>query len=100
MTEWNPAFKIVDQPRPDGDLLKYAAENFNGEIKQKLADDHGTFGFITDRGILVAKKYIYGYIVSAHKFAVYSAMNNEIPLIMYITLFFLDKHRYFCIIIK
>ena len=84
MTEWNPNLGTVDQPRPDGEILSKAVDKFIGTIQQKLADEHGTFGYITDRGILVAKKYIYGNIVSAHKFAVYSAMNNELPLIMFI----------------
>lgn len=53
-------------------------------IEHKLSDKHGVFGYLTNRGIVVAKSYIYGYILSCHTRALYSALNFRKPLIMYI----------------
>lgn len=82
--EWKPEFKPAEQPKPSGDLLEYAKNNFKLDAVEPLVDQHGTFGWICKEAVLVAKSYIYGNIVSAHKRAVYAAFNLKYPLVMYI----------------
>lgn len=55
------------------------------QIEEFLTDDVGIFGFITNKGIFVGKKYVYGNLVSCHKRAVVSAYNLKKDLIMYIS---------------
>ena len=60
-------------------------------ISGRLSDKDGTFAILTDREVLTAKEYVYGNIVSAHKRAVYSALNQNIPLVMWID----DAERFY-----
>lgn len=82
---WKP--KISKFPHKYGNkTLLWKAFTLAQPLKfiEKLEDDKGTFAINTDRCVLVAKKYVYGYIVSAHKRAVISAFNQKKKLLMYI----------------
>ena len=57
---------------------------FGQSVKDVLRDDLGIFALVTDSGVFVARQYIWGNIVSAHKRAVVSAFNQKKPLIMFI----------------
>ena len=90
--------KIEDKefiPSPSGKLLTIAVgkviKDFNAVVEGELIDEHGTFAIITNKWVLVAKSYIYGNIVSCHKRAVYSALNQNKKLLMYI----LDVNRFY-----
>jgi hypothetical protein len=61
------------------------------KIIDRLADSKGVFAFNLTNCVLVAKDYIYGNMVSAHKRAIVSAYNQEKPLIMFIGQ---DNHFY------
>jgi len=69
-----------------GNLLNIAVNRIKGHeiVEGELIDEHGTFAIITNRHVVVAKSYIYGNIVSCHKRAVYSALNQNKKLLMYI----------------
>ena len=76
-----------------GNLLNIAVNRIKGHeiVEGELIDEHGTFAIITNRHVVVAKSYIYGNIVSCHKRAVYSALNQNKKLLMYI----LDVNRFY-----
>jgi len=79
--------KDVDQPEPTGNLLNkvfYKLGLKYLEDDEKLKDKYGVFAYNLKNFVVVAKRYIYGNIVSCHKRAVVSAMNQKKPLIMYI----------------
>lgn len=82
---WKPNLSKFPHKYGDKSLL-WEAFNKAQPLKliEKLQDKKGTFALNTDRYILVAKKYIYGYIVSAHKRAVISACNQKKDILMYI----------------
>jgi hypothetical protein len=61
-------------------LLGRTAEPVNQMVDEKKL----IYGFNFPEYILVAKDYIYGYIVSCHSQAVGIAMNQQKPLIMYL----------------
>jgi len=67
-----------------GELIGYLLSRFGNEVKDKLEDDDGIFALVTDFGIIVAKRYIFGNIVSCHLRAVIASINQKKPLIMYI----------------
>ncbi len=77
-----------DAATPRKDLLSQAIQRmgivFNGSII-KMRDRHGVFAYDMNHHVLVAKRYIYRNIVSAHARAVASAMNQGKELVMYIS---------------
>jgi hypothetical protein len=54
------------------------------KILHMLSDNYGVFGYCTKFGVLVARSYIYGFVVSCHTRCLYSAMSFKVPLLMYI----------------
>lgn len=66
-------------------LLSFALRRSGKQQTGHLNDSNGKFAYRLKDGILTARQYIYGNIVSAHKRAVISALNNKVPLIMYIS---------------
>jgi len=88
---WKPDLKFtpMSQAVPSKELLIKALDKFN--IKgydipenKKLKDDYGIFAYNLPRFVLVAKQYIMGWVVSAHKRAIVSALNQSKPLVMYL----------------
>jgi len=83
--KWQPNLKEAPQKNGSKTLLWQAFQKIQpAELMDRLKDDHGIFALNLDKGVLVAKKEPYGYIVSAHMRAVVSAFNQKKNLIMYI----------------
>jgi hypothetical protein len=81
---WQPNLSDLPHVEGSGILLNEAFQKLQSHAEGKMTDGIGMYGIITERGILVAKKYIYGNIVSAHKIAVVTAKSLNRPMIMYI----------------
>lgn len=84
---WKNEFKDVGHPKAAGGLLVEAYSKLVTKGHRRMnvmVDDNGLFAYRMDKCILVAKAYVYGNVVSAHKEAINSALNNGIPLVMYI----------------
>lgn len=81
---WNPDLSNSPDRKGEGTLLFKAQRLFGGPIIERLEDEIGIFALNLAKYVLVAKTYIHGYIVSAHKRAVYSAFNQNKELLMYI----------------
>jgi len=81
---WNPDLSDTDEVRRSGNILSQALELLNTSSYSRMSDSFGTFAYDTEQGILVAKSYIYGNIVSAHKRAVIQAHEKAKPLLMFI----------------
>ena len=83
--KWKPKLGRYPIKKGSNTLLWTAFEKIQpNELEYKLKDNIGTFALDTEKGIMTAKKYIYGNIVSCHKRAVFSAINQDKKLIMYI----------------
>jgi hypothetical protein len=65
-------------------LLKDAREKLDKRVLSVFRDEIGMVAFEVDDYIVVAKSYVYGWIVSAHKNAVLEAQNRKKRLLMYI----------------
>ena len=83
ITMWIPNLSSVEVKKGNG-LLSFALKRSGREPISQLKDNSGIFAFRIKDGILTAKSYIYGNIVSSHKRAVISAYNSKLPLLMYI----------------
>ncbi len=82
---WKPNLSSFPHKEGSKTLLWKAFDKIQPAIiEDRLKDDKGMFAINTNKGVLVAKKYIYGYIVSAHMRAVVSAYNQRKRLILYI----------------
>ena len=81
---WEPNLSNSPDRKGEGTLLFKAHGLFGEKILDRLEDEVGTFALNLPQYILVAKDYIYGDIVSAHKRAVISAQNQGKELLMYI----------------
>lgn len=81
---WEPDIDTGDNEPKGGKLLEEARQKLGKNVIENLSDNNGVFGYLTEDCVLVAKNYIWGYLVSAHKRAVISAMNTKKPLVMYI----------------
>lgn len=71
------------------DLLRTALEKlrklgFPDQIQRKLRDSYGFYAYATDRFILVAKKYLYGNVISTHSDVPEIAERHNKKVIMYI----------------
>ena len=87
---WKPK-KIIDitQQLPSFKLLKKAVwKLYQKDIIRNpyevLKDQHGTYGYRYGHFILLAKKEVYGNIVSFHKKAVLKAMEFNIPILLWL----------------
>lgn len=65
-------------------LVKLGLKGYDVPNDRKLRDDYGIFGYNLKSFVLVAKQYIMGWVVSAHKRAVVSALNQSNPLVMFL----------------
>lgn len=81
---WIPNIKNTQTNPGSGEILRDLVIRLKAFNCEKLCDEDGAFALNLENGIFVAKKYIWGNIVSCHKRAVISAMNQNKPLIMYI----------------
>ena len=82
---WQPNLSRFPHKPGNSKLLWEAFQKFQpAHLQDKLSDEKGVFALNTDRGVLCAKKYVYGNIVSSHKRAVVSAANQNKKLVMYI----------------
>ena len=85
MGMWKPKMNSADVTKGKDNILWEAFQKMQpSAIELKLSDEDGLFGIVTDKGVLVAKRYVYGDIVSCHQRAVFSALNQKKDLIMYI----------------
>jgi len=85
MKKWQPNTSAFPHKPGTNKLLWEAFQNLQPcHLVEKLKDNVGTFALNTDKGVLVAKKEVYGWCVSAHKRAVISALNQGKCLIMYV----------------
>lgn len=88
--KWFPSVHgdVVEKKSQEGILLKalakLKAKKPNLKVTHTLSDKYGVFGYCTNLGVLLSKKYIYGFFVSAHKAAIFSAWNSRQSVIMYI----------------
>jgi len=89
MGRWIPIIEDVGESNNSGGqllaeaILKYKAK-FNTIIESIYRDNIGTFGYETNKSILCAKSYIYGWIVSCHKDLLEKANEKKKPLVMFI----------------
>ena len=82
---WQPNLIQYQLKKGSNKLLWEAFEKSQpNHLEYRLKDNDGVFALDTEKGILTAKRYIYGNIVSCHKRAVFSAINQDKKLIMYI----------------
>jgi len=81
---WEPNLSNTPKRKGKRSLLFKAQRIFGGVIVDRLEDEVGIFALNLIDYILVAKGYIHGYIVSAHKRAVISALNQKKEILMYI----------------
>lgn len=91
---WYPNLDDVKIKKGKESLLKKAVKilkkKYNITPLFELTDNYGTYAYIyphlpfRDGFVLVAKRYIYGYIVSVHSKAVEHAIENDKILVMYI----------------
>ncbi len=81
---WEPDVNTGDNIPKGGKLLEEARASLGDVIIETLSDDNGVFGYVTNNCVLVAKNYIWGNLVSAHKKAVISSINTNKKLVMYI----------------
>jgi hypothetical protein len=90
--KWKPLIRDVEQeesmPQTFGILLTSAFSILQRRtriiIEDRLMDEHGIFAYLTNLGVLCARQYIWGSVVSCHKRIIYSALNINKPVIMYI----------------
>ena len=86
---WKPAIENVYHRIVKPHLLKDAASIL---IKKKivsfplkvLLDAHGSYAFVYSQFILLAREYVYGYVISVHKDAMAEGIRRRIPLLIYI----------------
>ena len=86
---WIPQLRDEDEINNSGGLLLTKAktlciERLNKPILNVIKDDHGAIAWKTNEFYLVAKSYVYGYIVSCHKELVDMALENGFDIVMYI----------------
>jgi len=88
---WSPDLKFtpMSQAMPSKTLLvsalaRIGLKGFEVSEDSKLSDDYGVFAYNLKDFVLVAKDYVMGNCVSAHKRAVISAHNQNKPLVMYL----------------
>lgn len=89
MGRWIGKVEDVDDITNSGGALiikarKLCQERLRKPITKSLKDKVGIVGWITSDSIVVAKKYVYGWIVSCHKGIVEMAQENDLSLLMYI----------------
>jgi hypothetical protein len=86
---WNPKIQNCVQPiAMDRILQRTVKELYNKRIigmpLEVLKDGHGTWGFRYGQFILLARKYVYGNIISVHKTAIAKAIEYAIPIVIYL----------------
>ena len=86
---WNPNIHNVYQPIPTEHILRDGAQLLVSKKlvsfpQKQLRDSHGVYGLAYGHFILLARDYIYGFIISVHKDAVAEAIKRRIPLVIYI----------------
>lgn len=52
--------------------------------QKQLKDSHGVYGLCYSQFILLAREYIFGYIISVHKDSIAEAIRRRVPLVIYI----------------
>lgn len=97
MTEkWVPNIQDVPQPIPTENLLNKAVwglyrKHVIMNPLEVLKDEHGRYGFRYPQFVLVAKKEIYGNVVSIHEDAILKAMAAKVMVVMYLY----SAHKYY-----
>ena len=84
LTRWKPKIEDTETNPGTGELLRDLVIKLKAYNCEKLKDDMGNFALNLEEGVFVTRRYIWGNIVSCHKRAVVSAINQNKPLIMYI----------------
>jgi len=89
MSAWQPnIFDTDDVENNSGELITQAISQGINRLGiksyKRVKDTHGTFAIMTDKCILCAKSYIYGFMVSCHKQLLEIAEENKLELVMYI----------------
>jgi len=65
--------------------IKKIVDEHNENLKKGLKDKtRKVWGYVTDKYVVVAKRYIYGNIVSCHAEACFLAFNLKKKIVMYI----------------
>ena len=82
MSAWQPnIFDIDDVENNSGELITQAISQGINRLGiksyKRVKDTHGTFAIMTDKCILCAKSYIYGFMVSCHKQLLEIAEENK-----------------------
>jgi len=65
-------------------LLSVAKRKLDQKVLKLFGDTHGVFAFETEDFVVVAKDYIYGWVISAHEQIIKYALNTKKPLLMFI----------------
>jgi len=89
MSRWIAKIEDVDDITHSGGALivkagKLCKDRLGKNITKSLKDNVGIMGWLTYDSIVVAKKYVYGWIVSCHKGVVELAQEKDLSLLMYI----------------
>jgi hypothetical protein len=87
--KWQPCITDVIQPLPTDKLLDKAVYGLYRKHVimnplEVLHDEHGRYGFRYPSFILVAKRELYGNIVSVHEEAILKARAHRIGIVMYL----------------
>ena len=87
--KWQPCIQDVIQPLPTDKLLDKAIyglyrKHVITHPEEVLYDEYGRYGFRYKSFILVAKKKLYGNLVSCHEEAILKARAHRIGIVMYL----------------
>jgi hypothetical protein len=83
---WNPNLSSVPQPIPTYRLFvwKLYVKGVIRNPREVLKDTHGIYGYRYPQFILVAKKEVYGNVVSVHEEAMLKARMAHVNIIMWL----------------
>ena len=84
---WIPSMGTDPQKHGEDNLIRRAMKHAGGfDLKpiSAIYDDHGLIGLEYNDFIMVAKKYIYGWVVSAHETTIKRASREGKTIIMFI----------------
>jgi hypothetical protein len=87
--KWQPKLENVPQPIPTDGLLRKAVyqlyrKRIISQPLELMRDEHGIYGYRYGQFILVAKKELYGNIVSVHEDAVLCARMHHVGIVMWL----------------
>ena len=97
---WKPNMRNRIQEIPKDNVMPLAIRGLvnAGIIKpfptwsrRKLEDDNGEYGKVGKNFIILARKSLYGNILSIHKDAIARGIEEQIPLVVY----FKDMNKYY-----